>query len=524
MAHAASISIESGPASGGVYTSTGINSFSLEYNVTGNTAVPSATAQCRATVVGTTTQTADWSACNAAPFSHTATPFAPGSQARWSGSNFGLSKGIEGEWTFSVRQTIDAVQYTASRSWAVDDTPPAVVLTAVPTIVNDSTPSLPFTVVEAHPGSTLCAITTSPGATPDYAPCSSPYTPTTPLADGTYYFAVYSTDATGEFSNTNFSNKAFTVDTAPPIVTIEPPSTPTTDTTPSIAFTYTDDNGSLPGCRYYETGTTPGAFGLCSGDNAFDLPQVPDGSWTIDVRYGDAAGNFGTASTVIKVDTTGPDVTVDAPTNGQVFTSTPSPQISAFDPAPDTGVALLQCAYDSDALTLCSAAEFTTKVLNVGSHTLTVKATDGTGNASVNTIGFSIKLPDPPIVNPPAADPPAATTVAPTGATFKRGTAKTKKGRYRPVVKVTIALPAGANATEVCKGSAKLTLTAKGKKKAKSAYLHQVELRAAAGACTGSATFAISKSLAGKKVSLRLTFAGSATLAKFDLSGKIAKI
>lgn len=319
MANAASITIDTAPASGGVYTSTSVSLLTLGYAATGDSAVPSATAQCRVVVVGATTQTVDWTACSAAPFNHTSGPFAPGNRRDWLGSGFGLAKGIEGEWTFSVRQTIDGVEQSASRSWAVDDTPPTIDLEAVQSPVNDFSPALPFTIGDAHPGYSFCGVNQSFSVAPDYVACTGTYTPSTPLADGNYYFWVNSTDATGEFSNSSVSSKAFTIDTVAPTVAIDPPTSPTADDTPSIAFSFSGDNGSPPSCRYYLTGSTPSAWGSCTSNSGLDLPPLADGSWTIEVRVSDSAGNFGMDSTLIIVDAVPPVVvTPDQPSETSV--------------------------------------------------------------------------------------------------------------------------------------------------------------------------------------------------------------
>lgn len=522
LAHASSIAITSGPNDGGVYTTAGLP-VPLQYTVTGDTAVPSGTPQCSVSIAGGSSQTA---ACNAAPFSHSGTAFAPGKQSNWTGTSYGLPTGTEGQWTFTVSQTVDGTPLTASRTWAIDNTDPTISLASVQSLTNNPTPSLPFTIVDAHPGQSQCGINQSSSNAPSYVPCASPYMPAGALADGNYYFWVYHTDAAhdqdGGFGNTGFSRKAFTVDTAPPTLTIQPYQSPTSSTTPTVSFTYSGDNGASPTCRYYATGGTPGVYSDCTTYSDFYFPQLTEGSWTVDVKVVDAAGNSTTKSAVVVVDTEPPDVTIQSPSEGQVLASTtPHAQVTATDSV--TGVAVLLCAYDSSDWIACDDAGFLATSLPVGEHNLHVRAVDGFGNAIETGVGFSIKLPDPPSSDPGGGSTPPAQAVVASRATFKRASAKLKKRRYSPVVKVELALPLGTDASAACKGSAKLTLTVK-RGKTKSVYSRKLTLVVASGACTGSATFTLPASLRGRKAATRLTFAGSSLLAKFDLKGKISKL
>lgn len=311
-AQAGSITIDNEPgrANGGVYTTVQLSGTSFNYAVIGNSGIPSGTPNCTMTVVGSSSTSAGPVACNSSPFSHSATPFAPGNRANWTGG-YPLSTSLEGVWTFTVQHTIDSSPLSVSQSWSVDNTAPVINLASTPSLTNDSTPTLPFAIVDANPGSSYCAIHPSAYASaPSYVLCGSntSYTHSTSLADGSYKFYVNHTDLTGEFSNQNSGQKSFTVDA------------------------------------------------------------------------------------------TGPTITVTLPTANQIFnTHTPSINLGAVDPAPNTGVTALDCRYDTDSFVDCNNSAITSANLPDGSHTLSVRATDGASNTTIVNRVFRIDTTIPTI-------------------------------------------------------------------------------------------------------------------------------
>ena len=89
------------------------------------------------------------------------------------------------------------------------------------------------------------------------------------------------------------------VDTVPPTVTIDSgPAAGSTITTGSPSFGFSSDD--LPAsfeCRLYPSGSTPPAFGACSGTGTHTpAAALADGSYTFDVQGRDSGGNTGTAS------------------------------------------------------------------------------------------------------------------------------------------------------------------------------------------------------------------------------------
>jgi hypothetical protein len=146
--------------------------------------------------------------------------------------------------------------------------------------VSDSTPTLTFS--SADSGATFeCRIDSTDDA--DFAPCSSPFTPTSPLSDGPHTLDVRAVNGMGNFDPTP-ARVTFTVDTVPPTTTITSgPEGPTADTTPT--FTYTAEPGSTFACAI---DSDPLASCPASGFTAPPLSLAPH---MFSVRATDAAGN-----------------------------------------------------------------------------------------------------------------------------------------------------------------------------------------------------------------------------------------
>jgi hypothetical protein len=115
----------------------------------------------------------------------------------------------------------------------VSDTvaPNTVIVTGPDAVVMATTASFTFAATPADPGTTFeCALD---GA--DFAECRSPLT-TAALADGDHAFQVRAIDAAGNADATPAMH-AWTVDTAPPVITITGgPTGTTTDITPTFTF------------------------------------------------------------------------------------------------------------------------------------------------------------------------------------------------------------------------------------------------------------------------------------------------
>jgi len=126
----------------------------------------------------------------------------------------------DGSHTFRVR-AIDVSGIPdptpASRTFAVDTAPPDVSIESGPAgPVNDPLPT--FALAATDDSADLTCSLAPPSAA--FAPCPAggSYQPTAPLDDGTYDFSVRATDAAG---NSTTAERAFSIDTLAPAMTIE---------------------------------------------------------------------------------------------------------------------------------------------------------------------------------------------------------------------------------------------------------------------------------------------------------------
>jgi hypothetical protein len=280
-------------------------------------------------------------------------------------ANFGPL--AEGAYTFKVRATDGATnQSTATRSFAVDTTAPAVTsLTGPPAVTNDSTPTFSFAASET--GTFECSIVLQ-GSPASYGACTSPQTPA-PLADGSYTFSVRATDAAGNTGAA--STHSFLLDTNPPTATITvKPGSPSTSRTPSFSFT-SDDPGASFSCSL-STGAP--AFSPCTSPKTYG-PQL-DGSYTFTVRATDTAGTSSTDTASLIIDTTGPTVTLGSKPAAVSSTTTPT-----FSFSSESGTTF-ECSLSTggDAFGAC-VSPVNAPAQADGTYTFKVRGTDTLGNA-----------------------------------------------------------------------------------------------------------------------------------------------
>jgi hypothetical protein len=166
-----------------------------------------------------------------------------------------------------------------------------------------------------------------------FAPCTSPFTPGAPLADGQHTFRVRAIDDSPAHNvDPTPAARTVTVDTVAPQTTIAAgPTGPTRDATPTFGLK-SSEAGSTFQCRI-----DAGAWAGCS--SPLTTAPLADGAHTIRVRAKDAAGNTDSTPAMrsIKVDTKRPASKAGAPASkhGTPITVT----YSASDPAPSAKLA-----------------------------------------------------------------------------------------------------------------------------------------------------------------------------------------
>ncbi len=304
----------------------------------------------------------------------------------------------QGAHTFYVRQT-DAggnVSSASTRSWSVDTVgPPAPSVSGPTGTVGQTSATIDFNDLES-PVTYMCSLDGAPAAL-----CTSPVN-LTGLADGAHSYAVYAVDALGNPGSATTIN--WTVDsslftagiTAGPVGTVA-----TSDN--SLSFTATILSGTTFMCR-----VDADVFASCTSPYA--TGALPDGSHTFDVYAVNGSQNSATVSRTWTIDTTGPVLTINTPTNLQTVGPNGNVTFSATD---GSGPITYTCQLDGGSATSCGSPYVFTG-LSSGAHSVTVVATDGVGNNSVQVRNFNVDA------NPPqttiTANPPSATNS--TGASF----------------------------------------------------------------------------------------------------------
>jgi len=249
----------------------------------------------------------------------------------------------------------------ATRVFTVDPTARDTVITSGPTgPTNDPTPTFAF---EAPGGGTsfTCAIG---GAVP--APCATPFTVTTPLAEGAHIFTVKANgDDLGD-------SRSFTVDTTPPQASITSgpgEGAATNSTRPTFTFASTEDPSTFA-C------TIDDQLAPCT--SVFIPPNpLAEGPHTLTVAAVDGAGNTTPAplTRTFTVDTIAPQTTITGGPDGTTDVAAPTFTFSGSEP----GVTF-RCSVDGAALAVCASPFTVAPALIDGLHTFRVQATDAAGN------------------------------------------------------------------------------------------------------------------------------------------------
>jgi Bacterial Ig domain/Bacterial Ig-like domain/Right handed beta helix region len=322
-----------------------------------------------------------------------------------------LSTLAAGSHTFSVRATDTsnntdatpaAATFTVTIAPPADTTAPDTSITSGPTggdATTDTTPTFAFTATES--GSTFqCKVDSGSWST-----CTSPRT-LSALAAGSHTFKVRATDTS---NNTDATPAAatFTVTTAPPADTTAPDTTLTAtpaarinDTTPTFAFTSSED-GSTFQCR-----VDLGSWSTCTSPTT--LAPLTDGHHSFSVRAQDAAGNVdaSAAAASFTIDTKAPKTKVTTAPDALSLSGDATVAFTVDEPD-----ARSECQLDGGGWTPCSSP-YSVSGLGIGSHALAVRSTDDAQNVETppTSTSWNVLLPTPPITLPgddaPVTDDP----------------------------------------------------------------------------------------------------------------------
>lgn len=253
-----------------------------------------------------------------------------------------------------------------SYSWLIDSSVPTVVIASGPQIAtNSSSASFVFSGVGVQ--TFQCQLDS--GA---YVNCSSPHIISNVAVNMAHVFRVRGTSATGVVGSPSVYN--WTHDSIAPIAPAMISAVPniTNQRNNSVSFT-SQDTGT--GISRFEC-LNSGQYAACTSPISFS--NVVDGSYAVQVRAVDQAGNISSTSSINwTVDTAGPSL---------AFSQTPSSTTSAVNmtfsfTATDsrTAVASLRCSVNMANFMDC-ASPYITAQLMPGNHNFRVQAIDQAGN------------------------------------------------------------------------------------------------------------------------------------------------
>ncbi|MBA2359637.1 MAG: hypothetical protein H0V79_01655 [Actinobacteria bacterium] len=275
-----------------------------------------------------------------------------------------------GPHTFTVRAT-DAAGNTgqASYSWTIDTVSPIATITQRPPAASASR-SATFAFSANEPSSFLCKLDGG-----GFVPCTSPTSYGEPeLIDGAHTFIVKATDAAGNTGETSYS---WTIDTAPPTVTItEKPNDPSGVKSATFRFSASEAASFL--CDLDGRG-----FASCSSPATYN--NLSDSIHIFKVKATDAAGNTGAEARYDwLVEANLPVVTLtEKPDQPSEYASASATFAFKVDNTPGKSPTF-ECKLDGSDFATCSSPKIYLN-LSEGPHTFRVRAT-GTGGTGPETV------------------------------------------------------------------------------------------------------------------------------------------
>ncbi|MCQ8849646.1 Ig-like domain-containing protein [Alteromonas stellipolaris] len=338
---------------------------------------------------------------------------------------------------FSV--TVTATDDAGNSATAIDNN--GVIDTAAPTVTldaqgltNDATPTISGTTDLAAGNTVSISVTDSQGNTQTFTAtvqANGSFSADVPvdLAEGDYTIEVTATDDAGN-QNTAIDNNG-SVDTTPPIINLDPVASGN-DATPILSGTTNLPEGATITLVVTDAGgNVQNLTATINADGAFSV-EVPsalvDGDYDVIANANDAAGNSTTVTDSGNINTSAPDITLDA--LGQ--TNDATPLISGTTNAPIGATVTLTVTDSAGTVQTFTATVQGNSTFNAsvpadlaeGSYTVVTEVTDGAGNTGsdsetggvVDTTSPAIDVADPGIGND-ATPTISGTTDQPVGST-----------------------------------------------------------------------------------------------------------
>lgn len=290
------------------------------------------------------------------------------------------------DWSLWVESDVLAVDTTAPATPTLTTTPPA--------LGTDDTPSFAWS-GSGEPGAEYTYEITGPTTVGPASTSTTTYTAPT-LADGSYTFTIYETDAAG---NTSGSDTAtFGIDaTAPPapqsVVVNTPYVTPANQN--AVQFSWVG-SGEAGNTFHYEvlSGGSPVVANTTTAESCtLDLSAVADGTLDFSVYETDGIGNDSPVSSVTFIkDTVNPTLSLGTTPLALGTDNTPTFTWSGVD----SGSGIDSYTYtlsgpDPVSSTNTAATSRTFTALSDGAYTFEIHATDAGGNVST-TVSYSFTI------------------------------------------------------------------------------------------------------------------------------------
>jgi hypothetical protein len=288
--------------------------------------------------------------------------------------------------------------------------PPTVTLTGgAAADINNSTPTISGTTNVGASGTvtvTLAGQTLT--ATPSALDGSWSVTPTI-LANRTYPVVASTTDGAG---NVGSATQQLTIDTVPPLITLDGASTVltdnptatisgTTDAAPGTLITVNVDAQTLTavvnGTTIVESVGAQTLTALVQSTGVWNVAPAPmgEGVRTVTAAVTDPAGNTSTATEQLTVDTVAPAVSITG--GATALTDNPTPTIAGTTDAPSGAVVTVTVADETrtDPVQSDGTWSVTTAHLADGPHRVVMTVSDAAGNqaSAVQTLTINTVAP-----------------------------------------------------------------------------------------------------------------------------------
>jgi len=202
---------------------------------------------------------------------------------------------------------------------------------------------------------------------------------TTGISDGLHSVTFYCNDTAG---NLNSTARYFSIDTAPPVITIQSPINQSYSTTSVWANVTLNEAGS---CNVSLNNTANVSMSNTTGNFNYNLTNLAQGFNNVTFYCNDTVGNRNSTTRYFRIDTTQPFVYLFSPTNTSYNTTSISLNYYVSDSGAGVGTILYQ--YNGANNTLSGN---TTITASEGENTVVLYANDSAGNLNATNVSFFV--------------------------------------------------------------------------------------------------------------------------------------